>query len=102
MARRDRSIASSSAPPAASRPSGEWSDDDYDVLAEGAIVGRIFKASAGAVGSPWIWTFIFLHHEDRTPTHGNEPTQARRKLLAAGIDLEALSAVEALPATEPK
>jgi hypothetical protein len=24
----------------ASRPSGEWSDDDYDVLAEGVVVGR--------------------------------------------------------------
>jgi len=27
----------------ASRLSGEWSDDDYDVLADGAVVGRIFK-----------------------------------------------------------
>jgi hypothetical protein len=24
---------------ALSRPSGEWSDDDYDVLAEGIVVG---------------------------------------------------------------
>jgi hypothetical protein len=31
-----------------SRPSGEWSDDDFDVLAEGAVVGRIFKANAAA------------------------------------------------------
>jgi hypothetical protein len=31
----------------ASRPSGEWDDDDYDVLAGGAVVGRIFKANAG-------------------------------------------------------
>jgi hypothetical protein len=28
----------------ASRPSGEWNDDDYDVLADGAVVSRIFKA----------------------------------------------------------
>ena len=27
----------------ASRPSGEWSDDDFDVLADGEVVGRIFK-----------------------------------------------------------
>jgi hypothetical protein len=26
----------------ASRPSGEWSEDDYDVLADGVVVGRIF------------------------------------------------------------
>ena len=30
----------------ASRPSGEWSDDDYDVLADGVVVGRIMKAVA--------------------------------------------------------
>jgi hypothetical protein len=30
----------------ASRPSGEWDDDDYDVLADGAVVGRIMKAAA--------------------------------------------------------
>lgn len=30
----------------ASRPSGEWNDDDFDVLADGAVVGRIFKANA--------------------------------------------------------
>ena len=25
------------------RPSGEWSDDDFDVLADGEVVGRLFK-----------------------------------------------------------
>jgi hypothetical protein len=35
---------------ASSRPSGEWNDDDYDVLADGAVVGRIFKANAAPVG----------------------------------------------------
>jgi len=28
-----------------SRPSGEWNDDDYNVLANDAVVGRIFKAN---------------------------------------------------------
>jgi hypothetical protein len=59
----------------ASRPSGEWDDDDYDVLADGAAVGRIFNSHAGPVGSPWMWTLAFGHHEDRTPTHGYEPTR---------------------------
>jgi hypothetical protein len=27
----------------ASRPSGDWNDDDFDVLADGAVVGRIFN-----------------------------------------------------------
>ena len=30
----------------ASRLSGEWSEGDYDVLCEGAVVGRIMKAAA--------------------------------------------------------
>jgi hypothetical protein len=36
----------------ASRPSGEWNDDDFDVLANGVVVGRIFKANAAPVGAP--------------------------------------------------
>ena len=59
----------------ASRPSGEWNDDDFDVLADGAVVGRIFKVHAAPVSSPWMWTLAFGHHEDRTPTHGYEPTR---------------------------
>jgi len=39
-----------------SRPSGEWDDDDFDVLADGVVVGRIFNSNAGPVGSPWMWT----------------------------------------------
>jgi hypothetical protein len=54
----------------ASRPSGQWNEEDYDVHANGEVVGRIFKANAAPVGSPWMWTLAFGHHEDRTPTHG--------------------------------
>jgi hypothetical protein len=59
----------------ASRLSGEWSDDDYDVLADGIVVGRIMKAAAAPVDAPWLWTLAYGHHEDRTPTHGYEPTR---------------------------
>jgi len=58
---------------ALSRPSGEWNDDDFDVLAAGIVVGRIMKAAAAPVGQPWLWTLAYGHHEDRTPTHGYEP-----------------------------
>jgi hypothetical protein len=34
-----------------SRPSGEWNDDDFDVLANGVVVGRIFSSNAEPVGS---------------------------------------------------
>jgi hypothetical protein len=30
----------------ASRQSGKWNDNDFDVLREGVVVGRIFKANA--------------------------------------------------------
>jgi hypothetical protein len=61
---------------ATSRPSGEWNDDDFDVLAaDGAIVGRIFKANATPGGMSWMWTLAFGHHEDRSPTHGYAATR---------------------------
>ena len=43
----------------ASRPSGEWNDDDFDVLADGVVVGRIMKAAAAPVGMSWMWTLAF-------------------------------------------
>ena len=58
----------------ASRPSGKWNDDDYDVLADGIVVGRIMKASAAPVGTPWLWTLAYGQHKDRTLTHGYEAT----------------------------
>jgi hypothetical protein len=75
----------------ASRPSGEWNDDDFDVLADGVVVGRIMKAAAAPVGLPWMWTLIFDYHEGRSPTHGYEAT--REAAMAAfaksrGMDTE--------------
>jgi hypothetical protein len=60
---------------ALSRSSGEWNDDDYDVLADGAVVGRILKATASPQGLPWMWTLAYGYHEDRVRTHGHEPTR---------------------------
>jgi hypothetical protein len=66
----------------ASRTSGEWNDDDYEVLADGAVVGRIFQANAAPIGMTWMWTLAFGHHENRAPTYGYaEPT--RRAAMAA-------------------
>jgi hypothetical protein len=45
------------------------------VLADGAVVGRIFHATASPVGSPWLWTLAFGQHQDRSPTHGYEATR---------------------------
>jgi hypothetical protein len=48
------------------------------VLADGTVVGRIFKTNAAPVGSPWLWTLAFGHREDRTPTHGYAATTRGR------------------------
>jgi hypothetical protein len=59
----------------ASRPSGHWSEDDYDVLAEGEVVGRIMKVIAAPENTPWMWTLAYGQHRDRSPTHGFEATR---------------------------
>jgi hypothetical protein len=55
----------------ASRSSGQWSDDDYDVL-ESQVVGRIFFLDAvGQQGRPWMWASG--HNGDiRQVAHGYE------------------------------
>jgi len=55
-----------------SRSPGEWNEDDFDVLADGVVVGRILKAHAAPAGSPWIWRMLFDY---RWPTHGYEATR---------------------------
>jgi len=62
----------------ASRP-GKRRDDDYDVLADGVAVGRIFKVRLGG-RTPWMWTLAFGHHEGRT-THGY--AESREAAMAA-------------------
>jgi hypothetical protein len=55
-------------------PSGEWNDDNYDVLADGVVVGRIVNAAAAPVGASWLWTYGFDPRE-RQPAHGYAATR---------------------------
>jgi hypothetical protein len=48
---------------------------DFDVLTNGEVVGRVYKANASPVGSPWMWTLAFWYHEGRGPTHGYAATR---------------------------
>jgi hypothetical protein len=59
----------------ASRSSGQWSDDDYDVLENGVIVGRIFFLDAVAPqGRSWMWASG--HNGDiKRAAHGYAPTR---------------------------
>ena len=39
-----------------SRPSGQWSDDDYDVFDGNQLIGRIMLHPQAPTGRPWFWT----------------------------------------------
>jgi hypothetical protein len=54
----------------------EWEDDDYDLLADGVVVGRIMHATAAPLGTPWMWTLIFGHHR-RPHAHARLRADAR-------------------------
>jgi hypothetical protein len=73
--------------PPASRPSGEWSDDDFDVLANGEVVGRIFKTGV-FVARPWMWTLDIGHPpqpDTRLRCNARLRDGSIRQELAAGM-----------------
>jgi hypothetical protein len=48
--------------------------DDYSVLENGVVVGRIFKVPVAPAGRPWMWASG--HNGDiRRAAHGYEPTR---------------------------
>jgi hypothetical protein len=57
---------------ATSRTSG---DDDYDVLAEGVIVGRIMRDATAPEAAQWFWSLAYGYHKDRSPTYGYAATR---------------------------
>ena len=88
----------------ASRPSGEWNNDDFDVLCDGVVVGRIMKAAAVPVGMSWMWTLAFGYHEDRTPTHGyarGREGGVRQELAAEVVQLKPTTEMEAATILPP-
>jgi hypothetical protein len=57
-----------------SRPSGQWRDDDYDVLENGVVVGRIFRSSGTPQDQAWMWASG--HNGDiKRAAYGYEPTR---------------------------
>jgi len=74
----------------ASRTSGQWKEDDFDVLAGGVVVGRIMKAAASPVDAPWLWTLAFGHQrgsntDPRLCRHARGRDGGLRQKLAAGV-----------------
>jgi hypothetical protein len=50
-----------------------WHQDDYDVLENGVIVGRIFKVPIAPQDRHWMWASGHNGHIRRA-AHGYEPT----------------------------
>jgi hypothetical protein len=72
---------------AISRSSGEWNDDDYDVLVNGKVVGRIFEEGSH-FGPPqllWRWSITEIVPAVPNVTNGHAATleEAKAKLRAA-------------------
>jgi len=41
----------------ASRSSGQWDDDDFDVLADGVVVAALAASALPALAQPSLWWF---------------------------------------------
>jgi hypothetical protein len=65
-----------------SRSSGQWRNDDYDVLENGVGVGRIFTVPVAPQDRPWMWASGH-NGEIRRAAHGYEPT--REAAMAAFV-----------------
>jgi hypothetical protein len=54
------------------------------------VIGRIFNSIASPPGKPWAWTLAYGFHENRSPTHGYEPTReaAMAAFAASGRHFE--------------
>jgi hypothetical protein len=69
-----------------SRQSGEWNDDDFDVLADGVVVGRIFHAAASPVDvDPSVWAPRRPHTDPRLRGDARGRDGGICKELAAGM-----------------
>jgi hypothetical protein len=51
-------------------------EEDYDVISDGRLVGHIFKPTAAPLETPWMWAFVHSRPEDRFPApHGYAATR---------------------------
>jgi hypothetical protein len=70
-----------------SRPSGQWKDEDYDVIADGKVVGRILEEGS-RFGPPelrWGWSITSIVPATPGVTNGTAATreEAMAKFRAA-------------------
>jgi hypothetical protein len=70
-----------------SRPSGQWQHEDYDVLADGKVIARIYEQRS-LFGPPelrWFWSVTAIVPTIPNATNGHAPTldEAKAKFRAA-------------------
>jgi hypothetical protein len=53
----------------------EWHGEDYDVLQDGVVVGRIFTSLVAPKDTPWFWSLAHAHVLNRRPTSGTAATR---------------------------
>ena len=79
----------------ANRSSGQWNDEDYDVLANGVVVGRIFKANAAPVAIVDVDARLRASRRPNTNARLSRDTRGRdggiREELAAQFKLKGLA-----------
>jgi hypothetical protein len=49
--------------------------EDYSVLENGVVVGRIFRVPVAPEGRPWMWASGHGGHHIERAAHGYEPTR---------------------------
>lgn len=50
--------------------------NEYEIIADGRVIGRITLISAASKASmPWVWSIDLAFHDDRDPVLGFEATR---------------------------
>ena len=57
------------------QPAPAGGPNDYEVIADDWIVGRIVLSDASPADRPWLWSLDHEFYRNRTPTHGYEATR---------------------------
>jgi hypothetical protein len=63
-----------------SRPSGQWSDEDHDVIADGKVVGRMYEDDPLALPDlRWFWSVLVV---PAVPNKTNGTAATREEAMA--------------------
>src|SRR5437016_12616559 len=74
-----------------SRPSGQWQDEDYDVLADGKVVGRIYEDASASTPPDmrWFWSVTAIVPATPGRTNGTAATREDGEISGGVGEVEA-------------